>query len=90
MLAASASALAAATLPAASHGATTPTDVGDMKPHLNFSLVGKAALVTGAARGIGRAIAVALAAAGADVVGLDICKVAAPNLVYPPATPDDL
>src|ERR1700742_3791096 len=33
----------------------------------NFSLVGQTALVTGAARGLGRAIAVALAAAGADV-----------------------
>jgi NAD(P)-dependent dehydrogenase (short-subunit alcohol dehydrogenase family) len=33
----------------------------------NFSLTGQTALVTGAARGLGRAIAVALAAAGADV-----------------------
>jgi NAD(P)-dependent dehydrogenase (short-subunit alcohol dehydrogenase family) len=33
----------------------------------NFSLDGKTALVTGAARGLGRSIAVALAAAGADV-----------------------
>ncbi len=90
MLAASASALAAVTLPTSSQGATTATDIGDMKPHVNFSLEGKAALVTGAARGIGRAIAVALAAAGADVVGLDICKLAAPGLVYPPASSDDL
>ncbi|MBY5766989.1 MULTISPECIES: SDR family NAD(P)-dependent oxidoreductase [Rhizobium] len=34
----------------------------------NFSLDGKVALVTGAARGIGRACALACAAAGADVV----------------------
>jgi NAD(P)-dependent dehydrogenase (short-subunit alcohol dehydrogenase family) len=34
----------------------------------NFSLAGKVALVTGAARGIGRACALACAAAGADVV----------------------
>ena len=35
-----------------------------------FGLHGKVALVTGARRGLGRAIAVALAEAGADVVGL--------------------
>jgi NAD(P)-dependent dehydrogenase (short-subunit alcohol dehydrogenase family) len=33
----------------------------------NFSLAGRTALVTGAARGLGRSIAIALAAAGADV-----------------------
>jgi NAD(P)-dependent dehydrogenase (short-subunit alcohol dehydrogenase family) len=33
----------------------------------NFALTGQAALVTGAARGLGRAISLALAAAGADV-----------------------
>ncbi len=35
-----------------------------------FSLAGKVALVTGANRGLGRGIAVALAHAGADIVGL--------------------
>ena len=34
----------------------------------NFSLKGKRALVTGASRGIGQAMAVALAEAGADVI----------------------
>jgi NADP-dependent 3-hydroxy acid dehydrogenase YdfG len=36
-------------------------------------LAGSVALVTGAARGQGRAHAVRLAAAGADVIAVDIC-----------------
>ncbi len=35
-------------------------------------LLGKATIVTGAARGIGRAAAVAFAREGADVMGIDI------------------
>jgi NAD(P)-dependent dehydrogenase (short-subunit alcohol dehydrogenase family) len=53
-------------------------------------LHGKVAVVTGAARGIGRAAAVALARAGADVAGIDICAVVDPRSGVVPATPDDL
>lgn len=37
----------------------------------SFRLVGKVALVTGASQGLGQAMAIALAEAGADVAGLD-------------------
>jgi NAD(P)-dependent dehydrogenase (short-subunit alcohol dehydrogenase family) len=54
------------------------------------ALSGRVAVVTGAARGIGRAAAVALARAGADVVGIDIAGPVSPILDFPPATPADL
>jgi NAD(P)-dependent dehydrogenase (short-subunit alcohol dehydrogenase family) len=47
-------------------------------------------VVTGAARGIGRAAAVALSAAGADVAGIDIAGPVSPILDFPPASPADL
>lgn len=37
---------------------------------MNFSLDGKIALVTGVSRGLGRAMAIALAQAGADIIGV--------------------
>ena len=37
-----------------------------------FSLRGRGALVTGAARGLGAAMALALAEAGADIVAVDV------------------
>lgn len=50
---------------------------------------GRVALVTGAARGIGRAQAIRFAEEGADVVLLDICR-AVETTVTPPAQPEDL
>jgi NAD(P)-dependent dehydrogenase (short-subunit alcohol dehydrogenase family) len=53
-------------------------------------LQGKVAVVTGAARGIGRAAAVGMARAGADVVGIDVCAVVDARSGVMPATSDDL
>jgi NAD(P)-dependent dehydrogenase (short-subunit alcohol dehydrogenase family) len=46
---------------------------GPVAPGRGSMLQGKVAVVTGAARGIGRAIAVEYAANGCDVVAIDIC-----------------
>lgn len=54
------------------------------------ALAGKIAVVTGAARGVGRACAVDLARAGADVVGIDVAGAVDPSLEVVPASPDDL
>src|ERR1700761_3797712 len=53
-------------------------------------LEGKVAVVTGAARGIGRAIAVEMAANGADVVVIDIAGHVSPASNAIPATPEEL
>jgi len=55
-----------------------------------FGLDGKVAVVTGAARGIGRASAAALAQAGADVVGIDIAGPISSIMEAAKATPDEL
>ncbi|MFJ4206093.1 SDR family oxidoreductase [Streptomyces sviceus] len=52
-------------------------------------LHGKSVLVTGAARGLGRAIALACAAEGADLMLLDICT-DLPGVPYPLGTPGQL
>jgi SDR family mycofactocin-dependent oxidoreductase len=62
----------------------------DSEPKNPFSLEGKSAIVTGGARGIGRAIAVALASAGADIMVIDIAEAASPDVIYPPATKEDM
>ncbi|MET9341244.1 SDR family oxidoreductase [Nonomuraea sp. NPDC003804] len=50
---------------------------------------GCVAMVTGAARGVGRAVAVAFAEAGADLVLLDVCA-DLPGCPYPMSRPDQL
>jgi SDR family mycofactocin-dependent oxidoreductase len=52
-------------------------------------LDGKVAFITGAARGQGRAHAIAMAKEGADIIAIDICR-DIPSNPYPLATPDDL
>jgi acyl-CoA reductase-like NAD-dependent aldehyde dehydrogenase len=52
-------------------------------------LDGKVAFITGVARGQGRSHAAAMAAEGADIVGIDICA-QLDTVSYPMATSDDL
>ena len=52
-------------------------------------LEGRVALITGAARGQGRAHAVRLASEGADVIAVDV-NASATTTAYPGPTPDDL
>jgi len=63
---------------------------GPVKPGRGSALGGKLAVVTGAARGIGRAIAVEFAANGADVVAVDIAGPVSSASDAKPATPADL
>lgn len=63
---------------------------GPIRPGRGSVLTGKVAVVTGAARGIGRAIAVEMAANGADVVALDIAGPVSSASNAVPATPQDL
>jgi SDR family mycofactocin-dependent oxidoreductase len=53
-------------------------------------LEGRVALVTGAARGQGRAHAVRLANEGADIIAVDVCAPVSATIPYPAATSDEL
>jgi NAD(P)-dependent dehydrogenase (short-subunit alcohol dehydrogenase family) len=63
---------------------------GPITPGRGSKLAGQFAIVTGAARGIGRAIAVELAANGADIVAIDICGPVSPASSAKPASRADL
>jgi NAD(P)-dependent dehydrogenase (short-subunit alcohol dehydrogenase family) len=63
---------------------------GPVRAARGSTLAGKVSVVTGAARGIGRAIAVELAANGADVVAVDIAGPVSPASNAKPATPEEL
>ncbi len=60
-----------------------------LEHHTLGRLAGRVAVVTGAARGIGRASALAMAREGADIVGIDIGGPVSPTMdVKPAATPE--
>lgn len=63
---------------------------GPIKPNRGSNLSGKVAVVTGGARGIGRAIAVEMAVNGADVAVIDIAGFVSTASNAKPATPQDL
>jgi NAD(P)-dependent dehydrogenase (short-subunit alcohol dehydrogenase family) len=63
---------------------------GPIRPGRGTMLRDKVAIVTGGARGIGRAIAVEMAANGSDVIVIDIAGKVSPASNAVPATPEEL
>jgi len=75
--------------PANAQGAAATSQESSAAPRAKL-LACKTAVITGAARGIGRATAVAFAQEGADVVGVDICAMVDPRSGVAVSTPEDL
>ncbi|GFG65533.1 NAD-dependent oxidoreductase [Mycobacterium kubicae] len=59
-------------------------------PTDNTPLAGRVALITGAARGQGRAHAARLASDGADIIAVDACAPVSDTISYPASIPADL
>lgn len=85
-LAGAATALAATSIRAQ----TSPDASASAATQPSSLLQGRVSFITGAARGIGRAIAVDMATHGADIVAFDIAAKPSEVTEYPPATPQDL
>jgi NAD(P)-dependent dehydrogenase (short-subunit alcohol dehydrogenase family) len=69
---------------------TSPVRIQQTSKRSTSRLQDKVTVVTGAARGIGRAAAVALGREGADIAGIDITAPVDPRSGVKPATPEDL